>query len=51
MVAKIKAFSDKYIAETSRRDAETVMSGIQTRIKLREQRRPQVDAWLKQQGF
>jgi aminopeptidase N len=51
MVAKIKAFADQHIAATSRRDAETVMSGIETRIKLRAQRRPQVDEWLKKQGY
>ena len=51
MVAKIKAFAEQHIAATSRRDAETVMSGIETRIKLRQQRRPQVDAWLKKQGY
>ena len=51
MVAKIKAFAEQHIAATSRRDAETVMSGIETRIKLRAQRRPQVDAWLKKQGY
>ena len=50
MVDKIKAFADKYIAATSRRDAEKVMAGIQTRVKLRAQRMPQVDAWLKQHG-
>jgi aminopeptidase N len=50
MVAKIKAFAEQHIAATSRRDAETVISGIETRIKLRAQRKPQVDAWLKKQG-
>jgi aminopeptidase N len=51
MVDKIKAFADKYIATTSRRDAEQVMLGIQTRVKLRQQRMPQIDAWLKQRGI
>ena len=51
MVDKIKAFADKYIAATSRRDAEQVMAGIQTRVKLRAQRMPQIDAWLKQRGI
>ncbi|WJI14333.1 M1 family metallopeptidase [Pseudoxanthomonas winnipegensis] len=49
MVAKIKAYADKYIAPTSRRAAETVMTSIQTRVKLQAERRPQVVAWLKQQ--
>jgi aminopeptidase N len=51
MVDKIKAFADAHIAPTSRRDAEQVMSGIQTRIKLRAQRLPQIDAWLKKNGY
>ncbi len=49
MVDKIKAYADKYIAPTSRRAAETVMTSIQTRVKLQAERRPQVVAWLKQQ--
>ncbi|MGV8923178.1 MAG: M1 family peptidase, partial [Thermomonas sp.] len=51
MVDKIKAYADAYIAPTSRRDAETVMNGIKTRIKLRAQRLPQIDAWLKKNGY
>ncbi len=51
MVDKIKAYADAYIAPTSRRDAEVVMTGIQTRFKLRAQRLPQIDAWLKKNGY
>ena len=51
MVDKIKAFADKYIAPTSRRDAERVMVGIQTRIKLQAQRLPQIEAWLDKNGY
>lgn len=47
MVQKLKDFADKYIAPTSRRDTETAITGIQTRIKLNAARRPQIDAWLK----
>lgn len=50
MVDKINAFAEKYIATTSRRDAQRVVNGIQTRIKLRAKRMPQIDAWLKQHG-
>ncbi len=50
MVDKIKAFAEAHIAPTSRRDAETVIVAIETRIKLRARRLPQIDAWLKQQG-
>ncbi|MEQ7664997.1 M1 family metallopeptidase [Xanthomonas nasturtii] len=48
-VDKIKAYADKYIAPTSRREAETAISTIQTRVKLRDQRVPQIVAWLKKQ--
>lgn len=48
-VDKLNAFADKYIAPTSRRDAETAVTGIKTRIKLRAERLPQIEAWLKQQ--
>ena len=51
MVDKIKAFADAHIAPTSRRDAETVIAGIQTKLRLRAERKPQVDAWLKQKGY
>jgi aminopeptidase N len=51
MVDKIKAFADAHIAPTSRREAETVMGSIQTRVKLRAQRLPQIDAWLKKHGY
>ena len=47
MVQKLKNFADKYIAPTSRRDTDTAIAGIQTRIKLNAARRPQIDAWLK----
>lgn len=49
MVDKIKRYADQYIAPTSRRAAETVMTGIQTRVKLQAERLPQIQAWLKQQ--
>ena len=45
------AFADKYIAPTSRREFETAMSGIQTRIDIRARRLPQIDAWLKKNGY
>ena len=47
MVQKLKDFADRHIAPTSRRDTETAIAGIQTRIKLAAARRPQIDAWLK----
>lgn len=50
MADKIRAFADKYIAPTSRRAADTAIASIQTRLKLRAQQMPQVDAWLKEHG-
>ena len=50
MVGKIRSFAEAHIAPTSRRDTETVAAGIETRIKLRAKRLPQVDAWLQRQG-
>lgn len=46
-IDKIKAYADAYLAPTSRRDAETAISTIQTRVMLRERRTPQITAWLK----
>lgn len=46
-VDKIKAYADKYLAPTSRRDAETAISTIETRVTLRQRRVPQITAWLK----
>ncbi|WP_372391448.1 M1 family metallopeptidase [Xanthomonas sp. NCPPB 3582] len=45
-VNRIKAFADKYIAPTSRREADTAIGTIQTRVRLRDQRVPQIRAWL-----
>jgi aminopeptidase N len=50
MIDKIKAFADKYIAPTSRRDAETSMANIRYRVMVRNERLPAVDAWLKKNG-
>ena len=50
MMDKLKAFADKHIAATSRRDTETAIAAIQTRIRLRAERLPQIDAWLKRNG-
>ena len=50
MVDKIRAFADKYIAPTSRRSAETAIASIQTRLKLRAQQLPQIEAWLRENG-
>ena len=46
MVAKVDAFARHYIAEGSRRDAETAKAEIAFRIKVRAARLAEVDAWL-----
>lgn len=51
LAARVRAFAEEHIAESSRRDAQTVVSAIQTAARLRAERRPQVDAWLKSRGY
>ncbi|SFS03660.1 aminopeptidase N [Dyella sp. OK004] len=50
MVGKVKAFAEKYVAEGSRRDADTAVANIEYRVKVRNERLPAVDAWLKSHG-
>lgn len=50
MVGKVKAFAEKNIAASSRRDAETAVANIEYRIKVRNERLPAIDAWLKKHG-
>ncbi|QNH22254.1 aminopeptidase N [Xanthomonas sp. GW] len=46
MVDKIQAYAQRYLAATSRRDADAAIADIRTRVKLRAQRVPQIKAWL-----
>ncbi|KLD77494.1 M1 family peptidase [Xanthomonas hyacinthi] len=46
MADKIKAYADRSLAPTLRRDAEVAIANIRTRAKLRAQRLPQIRAWL-----
>jgi aminopeptidase N len=46
MVDKIQAYADRYLAATSRRDADKAIADIRTRVKLRAQRVPKIKAWL-----
>ncbi|WP_369976474.1 M1 family metallopeptidase [Xanthomonas bundabergensis] len=46
MVDKIQAYAQRYLAATSRRDAEAAIADIRTRVRLRAQRVPQIKAWL-----
>ncbi|MEZ0471622.1 M1 family metallopeptidase [Luteimonas salinilitoris] len=49
-VAKIKAFAQAHIAEGSRRGADTVIANIEYRVKVRNERLPEIDAWLRKNG-
>ncbi len=49
-IGKIEAFSQKYIAPTSRRAADSVIAGIKYRLQVRKERLPAVEAWLKANG-
>ncbi|WP_419815745.1 M1 family metallopeptidase [Glacieibacterium sp.] len=46
MIAKVNAYSTKYLAPSSRRDADTAVANIAYRIKVRNERLPVIDAWL-----
>ena len=50
MVGKVKAYAEKYLAAGSRRDADTAVANIEYRIKVKNERMPAIDAWLKQHG-
>jgi len=47
MIGKINAYADAHIAASSRRDADTAIADIQYRIKIRNDRLPSIDAWMK----
>jgi hypothetical protein len=47
MIDKVKAFAEAHIAAGSRRAANTTMSTIAYRMKVRSERLPVIDAWLK----
>ncbi len=50
MVGKIRAYAEKYLAPTSRREADTAIAGIEYRIKLHKEQIPAIDAWLAKNG-
>jgi len=50
MVDKINAYANQYLAAGSRRDAETAVASIKYRIMIRNERMPDVDAWLTKNG-
>ncbi|MGN2243323.1 M1 family metallopeptidase [Frateuria sp. GZRR33] len=46
MIQKIQDYAQKYIAPTSRRVAEQVVANIKYRMMIRQDRLPEIDAWL-----
>jgi aminopeptidase N len=50
MIDKLRAYADEFIDAPLRRDADTAIADIQYRLRIREQRLPQVDAWLRKGG-
>ena len=46
MIAKVEAYAKKYLAEGSRREAETAITAIDSRIRIINDRLPAIDTWL-----
>lgn len=51
MVGKVRAYAEAHLAPEARRDAETAVSAIQDRLKVRAQRVPEIDGWLERNGI
>ncbi len=49
MIDKLKAYATANLAVGSRRDADTAAADIADRIKVRRERLPAIDAWLRKQ--
>jgi aminopeptidase N len=49
MIAKLKAFADRYIAASSRRATDTAITSIVYRRQVHDTRLPAIDAWLRRQ--
>jgi aminopeptidase N len=47
MIEKIRSYADAHLAKGSRRSADTAIAGIEYRIKVRKERLPAIDAWLR----
>jgi aminopeptidase N len=46
MVGKLNDYAGANLAPTSRREVDTAIAAIRDRIKVRQQRLPEIDAWL-----
>ena len=51
MVGKIRAYAKAYLAEGSRRSADTAVEAIQYRIRIQSERLPAINAWLGNTGM
>jgi len=49
-IGKLKAFAEKHIAASSRRATDTAIANIEYRTKVRAERLPAIDAWLRKHG-
>ncbi|WP_432378574.1 M1 family metallopeptidase [Duganella sp. P38] len=50
MIGKLREYAKQYLPADAQGDTRTAIASIETRIKVRAQRLPQIDAWLKQHG-
>jgi aminopeptidase N len=50
MIAKVHAYADKYLDKGSRRAADTAVSSIENRLRVRAEQLPAIDAWLAKHG-
>jgi aminopeptidase N len=48
MIGKLRAYASQYLRADAQGDTKTAIASIEYRIKVRTQRLPQIDAWLKQ---
>ena len=48
MIGKLQAYAKQYLSADAQGDTRTAIASIAYRIKVRAQRLPQIDAWLKQ---
>lgn len=48
MVGKLRAYAQQHLPAEAQGDTRTAIASVEYRIKVRAQRLPQIDAWLKQ---
>ncbi|MYM34689.1 M1 family peptidase [Duganella sp. FT94W] len=47
MIGKLRAYAKQYLPADAQGDTKTAIASVQYRIKVRAQRLPQIDAWLR----